>query len=640
MLDAIDPIASALAHALVHESSEKFVAQALPSVLKSDNFGMEGASESEGRLLLMTLFSALPRSGNHFKFVNATLPSRNDSCLCGSGKKFKKCCAHLNSIDLPPSEALFQLAVEELEPDQIEALMNKPNWNVQAIGYFVPLLMDFGLFDAVFYLYETYIKNVTKLRNEHEMLVSTILDAMFELREDEARFQFMDSLVMQTEAPSLKSVAHQRLAMISAQNGDIDLAKGHLQKAMRADPNQPELPLAEMSILGLIADDEEIVSRARFWRTRLSKRYNDDYPPLEVLEKIIEGGKDYFSGMMVEEDGYSELDFDDNAAINVRSLLETILSSEFSLAYDYKVIGGEAKLSYVKPATRIFKTWKALFDAQVAKSLVVMDAEEKPQWMPDEDAAMLELWHLDDNGWLDLLRQAPSLLSSFEVLSNLSPLTGLLRMLDEESNFDADLESDVESDVAQLSNCSQLEELIAVRKIQLVTSLLERIKEHQITLPARFKANAGFWTVAEDCYFHFKGYLGTEDALVVLLEGLNQADPQHNGWLVDAMALSYLVVRKTQNIIDFLSNKKRISAKALLLLALAQQDKGQATAAIETLKLLHKRYKKDLIKFRHGLEIDDFRVIVDTPFLSIFNVLDEPSLVDYRQWIIRNLPKA
>ncbi|WP_328589312.1 SEC-C metal-binding domain-containing protein [Litchfieldia alkalitelluris] len=44
-------------------------------------------------------------------YINAgqKLPSRNDTCLCGSGKKFKKCCEPLKQVNMNYSKTSWKL---------------------------------------------------------------------------------------------------------------------------------------------------------------------------------------------------------------------------------------------------------------------------------------------------------------------------------------------------------------------------------------------------------------------------------------------------------------------------------------------------------------------------------------------------
>lgn len=45
------------------------------------------------------IWISVPLSSKHFKPGAWPLPKRNEPCMCGSGRKYKQCCAH---VPLPP----------------------------------------------------------------------------------------------------------------------------------------------------------------------------------------------------------------------------------------------------------------------------------------------------------------------------------------------------------------------------------------------------------------------------------------------------------------------------------------------------------------------------------------------------------
>jgi hypothetical protein len=628
--DFFNPISIALADTLIHENQDTFIEAALPAVLSANSDDLMVSSEAEGRLLLQSLFSALPLSSNHFRFASLEMPGRNDPCPCGSGKKFKKCCAHLNALDLPPSEALFMMALESLSPEQIQLVLNKPNWTLKAFNCFVPLLMDLQQFDAVLYFYEAHLGSLKALRNEHEMLVSCILDAMFELRLDEKRFQLMESLTKLTQAKSLQSIAHQRLAMINAQDGNVASAKSHLQKAMRADPNQVELPMAEISILGLIADDDELISRAKYWRARLSKRYEDDYPPIGVMEDVIAQGKDYFTAMMPDGLDWDDDDSDQIVELNVDNLLGSLLSSEYVPLYDYKYTDGEAKLVLNKVPGTSVKQWMIHFELQRVQCLELVDESELPPWLTKDDAALLKLWELEDSGWIKALWDEPELLSSIEVINTLSPLVNISPLLFEglEEEFDD----------ADSSPMDPLIFALMDRQQNIVDHILGELKKHKLTLPARFKANKKFWESAQDYYLFLNGLVETQKLIQDLLSGLVDADPAQGGWLDDAVVTNYFTQRLSGKVISFLADKRKLSVTSGLILACAQQDKGMKNESIETLVMLAKRQRKLLVSFKSALESNEFSKSAPIGLMPFHNLLNDELLEDYKEWLLRNLP--
>jgi len=176
------------------------------------------------------------------------------------------------------------------------------------------------------------------------------------------------------------------------------------------------------------------------------------------------------------------------------------------------------------------------------------------------------------------------------------------------------------------------------RKLQFVSDTLDRVTDMGVTLPARFKANKLFWTMAEDSYFYLKGFTDAQADIDTLLEQFVSVETKHANWLVDAMASSYLSRRLSHKVIQFLSEKSRLSASTILILACAQQDKGQNDTAAETLKLIPKQEQKGLMALQTALKLNDFQAVMKTKFVPLFNMLASQLMADYRQWLIDNLP--
>lgn len=43
-------------------------------------------------LVQIASFNGYPVHGRHLPYIASKVPGRNEPCVCGSGKKYKKCC--------------------------------------------------------------------------------------------------------------------------------------------------------------------------------------------------------------------------------------------------------------------------------------------------------------------------------------------------------------------------------------------------------------------------------------------------------------------------------------------------------------------------------------------------------------------
>ena len=67
-------------------------------------------------LMALEIWNATPIPENRFRPRKQARPERNAPCLCGSGKKFKQCCAAVNTPELGISEELMLTQVLDLMP--------------------------------------------------------------------------------------------------------------------------------------------------------------------------------------------------------------------------------------------------------------------------------------------------------------------------------------------------------------------------------------------------------------------------------------------------------------------------------------------------------------------------------------------
>ncbi|MFV8836425.1 SEC-C metal-binding domain-containing protein [Aquisalimonas sp. APHAB1-3] len=116
-LDVESLLADAVREALRHEDPGHFM-QWIQSTL-GDYMAAEfqGPDQAEMRQAMAVhigraVWNVMPLPGNHLRPQPLPEPGRNDPCLCGSGRKFKKCCA--NAPSLP--EGLF-------DPDMMAGLV-------------------------------------------------------------------------------------------------------------------------------------------------------------------------------------------------------------------------------------------------------------------------------------------------------------------------------------------------------------------------------------------------------------------------------------------------------------------------------------------------------------------------------------
>ena len=140
----------AVAEALRTEDGEKFLAwmceeapRRAPKVFAEleDAAAQRGLATEIGR----TLWNGLPLPGNGFRPRPIAKPERNDPCPCGSGRKYKKCCAVWadGAPDLEP-DAVWTLAIEAFPQETVEALGESGRVPRNFVGAIAADLLDGG----------------------------------------------------------------------------------------------------------------------------------------------------------------------------------------------------------------------------------------------------------------------------------------------------------------------------------------------------------------------------------------------------------------------------------------------------------------------------------------------------------------
>ncbi|GAA3938137.1 SEC-C metal-binding domain-containing protein [Litoribacillus peritrichatus] len=606
-----------LSQALLHEDHDRFMA------------GIAESPEFKDNALMSLVFEALPKSSNHFSFRGIKLPGRNDFCICGSGKKLKKCCPQLLNAPAPKAEDLFGMALEALNEDQFAELSGKPNWTIQAATHLFGYAMVNGLEDVVVRIGLPFTEKLSSFRNEHEDFIAFLLDALFELRQDDTRIRLIHDLTKLKNAGSLKSIGHQRLAMILSQEGDITQAKHHLEQAFRADPNQIELPMTEMSIMGVTASEEEIKSRAKFWQARLRKKYDDDYPVLGFLQEVLAKGKSLFADFEQPPEMDNCDAGDDPVDIKTRNadLLVQALAFEDDVGnYDIHILKGEAKLVLNKAVKPLYKRWLQLYQDNthevfrtVSEQDFVTDIEE-------------HRWLISNEEWAGHLCEYPLLLNNLEILACLNSYIDLAPV---------PLEDDEANDPKDMSILGRLQVLFYHRCHLATNDLINKLPPNT-TLPSRFKPNQMFWILLEHQYYRMSEYCETT-VLQSYLQRLIILDTNPQPWIVEALALIYFEKGRTEELIQLVKGASSVNCACVLMLAASFRLLGKSTEALEQLLRLQKKHKKSLITFATVLENKDYMALSPLGLVPLYCLLTDEDRSDALEascrWFMDHLPK-
>lgn len=507
----VDLIDHALSAALLHEDLTLYQ-QDVEQSLNTAGLSLEDAHPFS--LLVPILFEALPKPANGFQFSKDVTFDRNQVCVCGSGKKIKKCCSELMSLPQVTSEELFYAALNKMDDAALLCLADKTGWSKQALYIYVSVCMERALFEAVAKLVPVITNELVTLKNSDDELVAMILDALFEEGLNEQRFELMHKLTELKQAKSLRSLGYQRLAMIASQEGDEPKAREYIQQAIQADAKQPELPMCELTVLGINGSEQELHSRAKYWLAFSKKRWGDDHPIVGFIEEVLDKGKALFEqaqgNLSFEEDDITDAAYENAMqVVNVLSVEEQPFVQTLEKNQDVYELHLKSSLMRQK------LTFMELFDQQVqAVRQAVGDGFHYDEYVS-------QFWIWPKLKWLDYLQEHPELLADFDVLETLMPFVYQAPV--EQEELDAELED--------LSVFGVVPVLFRINMHTALNNVLEHLPD-DIQLPDFVDSNQGFWEVAFNVFVELKE-AGEDDMVIDLRSKLIKlADPLPD-WLAD-----------------------------------------------------------------------------------------------------------
>lgn len=285
---------AAVAEALRTEQPEAFLAwmrENAPPLL------MEWLGETNQDALLALsmqfghgIWNAVPLPSNGFRPRPLPKPKRNDLCICGSGLKYKHCCA--SGPQLPPFEAegMWSYLVELLpQKTLLKAIADRhiPAWALVDLA--LANLAEGDAETAVAWLEPYFSHDLKQLNYRHGLVLNALCDAYDALGSLDVKLVLLERVSKQASG-EVASDAAQRLATIALDKFDYPTARQHFQQAMRLNSNDPMLSVLELQLLLGEGNVDLARRRAGFWLHRLQR--GPDEPPLELLTVLKDAQDD------------------------------------------------------------------------------------------------------------------------------------------------------------------------------------------------------------------------------------------------------------------------------------------------------------------------------------------------------------
>ena len=246
-----------------------------------------GLREAMATMLGMDVWNVTPIPENRFRPRKLNKPERNAPCPCGSGNKFKQCCANLPPLDLGITEELMLSEVLGLLPQKTLKELPLHDLHPDALALVAQRWLDEGDAKKAISLLERYFTNLDKLDSRAELAADTLLNAYLETNAPRKKQKFVDALKAATNK-DLRSCGWQRQATIDSDQGNYIGAWDAFREAQRHAPNAPALSHLEVLLLLSEGRDVEAKARADFWIARLQRDAKYDHSELiTVLRNLV-----------------------------------------------------------------------------------------------------------------------------------------------------------------------------------------------------------------------------------------------------------------------------------------------------------------------------------------------------------------
>ena len=264
------------------------------------------------------IWNGVPLPSNHFKPRPMTMPKRNDPCHCGSGKKYKHCCAQLPVLPLISANEIWPIMFENLDKDVAERAIRENHVPLDALGMIAYDYLELNRPKKVVTLLEPLFDGtIRRTKDDAEYAMTLLCNAYDELGYHKKKTALLQNIIDTVARSPLRSGAWQRQATIRIDNGDANGAWAAFQNAQRDDPNSISLSLLEVQILNAQGRNEKARERADFWVRNMRRAgMEDDEMPLAFLIAVSQDPIEAFADMGLE--------MDDDAGLLLKEWLTTV----------------------------------------------------------------------------------------------------------------------------------------------------------------------------------------------------------------------------------------------------------------------------------------------------------------------------
>jgi hypothetical protein len=264
----------AIGEAVSHEDPDRFLAWFRDHITDYETESSNGTLLDAPFVALLgrSIWNALALPGNGFRPRPLPEPGRNDPCFCGSGEKYKRCCAERRTLPLDP-EHIVPTVLDHMSGDDLAGHVRAGRVPVNALVQLAGQRYERGeLWNTIDLLEPLFGGRIRRPDEHHGRALELLCDLYMELGENRKMAELLERIVDNSDRSPLRSDARQRIAVSRLDEGDIDGAWEAFHHAQQDHPDAPGIGLLEIQLLMSRGRVEEARTRAGFWEKRLLRQ--------------------------------------------------------------------------------------------------------------------------------------------------------------------------------------------------------------------------------------------------------------------------------------------------------------------------------------------------------------------------------
>ena len=230
-----------------------------------------------------SLWGATPAPHNDFRPQPLPKPGRNAPCFCGSGVKYKRCCARFPTLPAMGSAELWPTVLDALPQRDCRQAIASGRVPAESLIDAAEESRDMGdSRKAIGFLEPSFGDKLAGTGHPYDYALTVLCDLYDDTGRTRKKTRLLERIVREAPRSELRSEAFQRMATIRMDRGDRAGAWEAFRRAQRDTPGGPAIGMLEIHLLMAENRPEQARESARVWRRRLIKMN------VEELEGAIE----------------------------------------------------------------------------------------------------------------------------------------------------------------------------------------------------------------------------------------------------------------------------------------------------------------------------------------------------------------